>query len=167
MDTYETIKFRISSGDLELEFEGTLRSLEEFLSAPFERIIETRDLLVESTDFESSTVGDDGELKSTQRTASLSVRQIAMNLGAKKGKEVILSAAVSLQLFKGLEEFTQRDMLAEAKLAKGFYKQSITNNASSYVSALQSENILVEGRSGYFSIHPKAEIEISEKLKGL
>jgi hypothetical protein len=49
---------------------------------------------------------------------------VAAKLGASSGQEVLMAAAATLVICKGMERFTRQELLNEMKSACGYYKAS-------------------------------------------
>ena len=94
----------------------------------------------------------------------LSVKMIASKLNARLGSDVLKAAVISLALVHGRVHFSRKEILTEAQKATGYWKRSITNNASKYLETLLSAGFIIESSTGQLSLSASGEAEARNLL---
>jgi hypothetical protein len=106
-----------------------------------------------------------GESGLPGKQLDFSVKMIASKLGASSGSDVLKAGIVSLALVHGKPQFSRREILSESQKATGYWKKSITNNASKYLDTLLSLGFIVEASNGYLSLSAAGEAEATKLLQ--
>lgn len=154
-------KLRIKVGTLEIDYEGS----EEFNKADLLALLEAlHKIRAESgSDLADVEQGDsDKVVKQTGDTLSTST--VAQRLGADSGPLLALAAMAKLIISAGAESATRKQILAEMKLAKSFYKSSYGSNLGNTLKRLVQDGALHEVGTNNYSLNEKKRDELRKKL---
>lgn len=151
------IKVSTKIGDVAVDFEG---SPEEF-KALILPLVEKAWTRAASSQTISEQAAATGGAKQIGPSEMLSVRTVATRLAADNGSELVLAAAASLSIFKGMDSFSRQQLHDEMKEASGFYKVTYGSNLSSYIDTLIKNRSLLElGKDSYaLSVATRQSIE--------
>jgi DNA-directed RNA polymerase delta subunit len=89
---------------------------------------------------------------------------IAAKLNAKTGSEVALAAAAYLSLVQRKPTFTRQELLDAMKTASGRYKQSFSDNLSSYITTLAKDGKLLSPGNDTYSLSAGTASDLQKQL---
>ncbi|MBI4922086.1 MAG: hypothetical protein HY834_10075 [Devosia nanyangense] len=156
------VQFSISKGDLAVSGAVPAAYFEASVQPAMDKLLQE----IASRSSGQSAPEQSGAAAKTGASGplDLSVKTICQRLSAKTGSDLLKAGAVSLALVQGQQQFTRKEILAEAQKAAGYWKASYSNDAGRYVTTLQSQVFLIEASSGQLSLSAKAESEMMELL---
>lgn len=158
-----TVQFSLSVGDVEVAGNVPLAYFDSSVRPVMDKLLQ--DLIAGSIrQTTRATEPSSIDPKASSRL-DLSVKTICQRIGAKTGSDLLKAGAISLALVQGQQQFSRKEILAEAQKAAGYWKASYSNDAGRYVTTLQSQVFLIEGSSGQLSLSAKAEAEMMELLR--
>ena len=148
-------RIRIRMGEVEVECEGS----EAFIKK------EIPTLLEEVSKFQGVRgrhLVDHGGAKQHGKLGSTS--DIAAKPKVKKCPELIIAAAAKLALVDGANDFTNTDLLREAKGATAFFKKSYATNFAKTLKRLVKDGQLNEPSKNKFSLPPATRANLEPRL---
>lgn len=153
-------KIKIKLGPIEVEYEGS----ESFLKQELPALIKTVTELSKSAGVTLDNIESDHDKgKSDTGMPQLSITSIATKISCSSGPDLVLAAAAHLTLVKKLEVFSRKQLLAEMKVASGFYKSSYRDNLTAYLKSLLKDK-LNERSTGQYSLSASARKELGSTL---
>lgn len=146
-------KVRIKVGPLEFEYEGET----EFSMSHFKELFSHIEVLLtmpssgwcnkeqggEESDASISTSED------KTSTTKLHINGIAQKLDVKSGPDLAVAAAAYLQLNVGKESFSRQELLSTMKMAKKYYKSSMSGNLTKSLNTLVGSKLNEVGAEQY------------------
>lgn len=149
-----SIKFRVSLGALEFDYEGS----EEFFKA---EIISTIEALLQLKPINSSEgVGNKPTADSNRETGSplsgqpllMSTNNIAAKLASKSGPDLVIAACAHIAIVLGKDTFTRKEILDDMQSATSYYKESYSKSLSYALTSLLKDNKLIERSSSLYAL---------------
>jgi hypothetical protein len=151
--------FSIKIGKNESSCTGT----EAFLSQQIPVILEYLKELGRSTEIEDDIEETDDSAGSGSKITNLAVNSIAAKMNVKSGTDLILAAVFSLT--QGEKAKASRpEIIEEMKKATSYFKKSVINNLSNYLSTLIKEGKLLEQSSENYALSVGARADIESKF---
>ena len=150
------IKFQIRLGGNELNYEGD--------QAHFDSVVVPllKDLNAPSTQVRSPAAPSSD---STQVTSDLGTESIAARIGTKSGPDLILAAAAKLTFTDQKSSFSGKELLAEMKTAKSFFKASYGSNFAANLSGMVKKTSLNSSGSDSYALSHEKKTELRGLLK--
>lgn len=128
---------------MDVEFEGTEDFIDKRLSELISNVLE---LYVGHKDSMPEPLVENASVDSAQMSHShatneshnfdLSTSTIASVTNASSGSDLLIAAAAHLTLTKGMNKMLRSELLGEMQTATSYYKQTFSNNLSTYLSGL-------------------------------
>lgn len=97
------------------------------------------------------------------KTGYLAVNSIAAKMNVTSGTDLILAAVFSLTQGEKAQA-SRPEIINEMRKATSYFKKSVVNNLSNYLSTLIKEGELLEQASENYALSVKARAEIESKL---
>ena len=158
----DTAKIRLKFGQLEIDYEGPLLFLQNYLSTFMKEAI----ILCENHNSIPPT--DSVPVLEKVSTASnenkeidLSTGTIASRTQAETGPDLVLAACAYLTFVEKKNEFSRKEILDEMKNAQNYYNQNMGSNLSQHLKSLVEKKSLNQLSSGSYALNAakKAEME--------
>ena len=132
-------KLRLKLGAFEVDYEGS----DEFIKDQLPVLLKTlREIGVLGEALKGAEDVDE-ERGAGRAHKTLSTNTIAHKQQAKTGSDLAKAAAARLGIALNKESFTKKEILAEMRTAKSFYKASFASNIDSYLKTLIGEGTLL------------------------
>ena len=159
-----TAKIRIKAGDIEVEFEGTEKFIKEELLELVSSVTELKPEFIHVPGA-SSQVSVESQPEPAATGLRLSAENIAAKLGVNVGRDLLVAAAVKLQLGDGKAIFTRKEVLEEMKTAASYFSESThTKNLTAMLKALITDDLINETSKGKYSLTASAKSNLSAQL---
>lgn|SRR5262249_30777848 len=159
-----TSKIRIRMGEIEVEYEGT----EDFLKKELPDLLSAvSELYRKKADVQNEADGPaNGSRKGSTAATAGTTATIAGRLRAKvgNGRDLMIAAAARLSLVNGNETFTRKELLAEARSASAYYRDTINNNLSTTLARLVRAGDFNEVSPGNYSLSANKREELETAL---
>ena len=156
-------KFRVKLGPVEVEYEGDQEFDEKKLLGLVSEIVHIHDSsgkkVVAGAGAGHEAAGKDPV---TGGKLQMSTGDLAAKLGLKKGKDLLLAACAHLEFVLGKQTYTRDEILADAKLATGFYKTTHVNNLTLYLGRLRDK--LNEISKDTYTLNDATRADLKGKL---
>lgn len=158
-------RIRIKMGAVEIEYEGTDDFLRDELLPMVKAVAEMyKEAAGDAAITKDNGNGSDGT--GTDKTKFTgTTNQIATTLGGvSKGADLLFAAGVKLHFVDGLETFSRKQLLDEAKTATKFYKATYSNNLTTILQALVSGSMFNEPGANTYALTDGAITSAKGKL---
>jgi hypothetical protein len=156
---------RIKLGQIEIEYNGDAAFLKKDLLATVGELL---DLQKQHPDAASSShtkdEGTGGGQAGGGGKFDQSTDTMANILGASSGPDLAVAAAAHLHLVKGKPKFTRQEIIAEMRTAPGHFKDSFSNNMSSYLNGLKTKDRLRLVAEDTYALSNKEKQALEAKL---
>lgn len=114
-----------------------LKVLNPFLKEELPELIENiSELYSSSLATKSSSMNSGNPSTNGQNSINYSTSTFASKLSVSSGTDLILASAAYLHFSKNKNTFQRNELLEAAKLASGYYKDSVSSNLTSYLQTL-------------------------------
>lgn len=165
MSNEQSVKLRLKTAFVEIEYEGS----EEFLRSDLLGLItEVAEIHKAHPPIEMSTQqgseAQSGISSSNSSAINLSVKSIAAKLDVKTGPDLVLAACTYLALVANRDTFSRKDILDSMKTAANFYKQSYSNNLSTYLDRLIKDGKILQQANDVYALHVQVRSDMESKL---
>ena len=128
---------------MKVEFEGTEEFIEKRLPELISNVLKLHDSYKDNIPVPTSKPASDATAPLNQVHNSggnndfdLSTSTIAAITKANSGSDLVISAAAHLSLTKGMSKITRSELLGEMQTATSYYKQTYSNNLTTYLNGL-------------------------------
>ena len=138
-------RLRVKFGAAEIDYEGSSATLEKLIMPTVAKMI---DMVEAHADLQRGALPPQAQellvktLPPPVEPLKHSTNTIAVHLKVESGPDLAMAAAAHLALVKGQAHFTRKQILDEMKSATGFYKTTMSNNLSSSLTGLTTNNRL-------------------------
>ena len=159
-----SVKFRLTIGDVAIEYEGSESFLKDDLSDTvnvLSRLLDERG----ATSLVDQPSGQAEARAASERSSRIdfSTTTIASRMNASTGPELAIAASARLTLVDQREIFSRADILAAMKDAAGHYKTTMGSNLTATLKSLVRSRRLNETAAGTYALTAN-EKEVMEKL---
>lgn len=152
-------RIRIRIGSLELEYEGPKDFLPKTMSqalAEFRQVAQDPAMKLDQDEEDRKPPPGGGGASSTSA--------IARKLGCGSGRDLLKAACVKLQVVDSKGECQRKDILAEMRTAKTYYKKSYQNNLSSYLERMVKDGELNEVGTDSYCMPEELAASLREQI---
>ena len=154
-------RIKIKFGETEVEYEGD----QKFISGGLIKLIKDISSSLDTTGSDPSSAGADTKLKRKPAGPhTTSTSSIAQALSVNSGPGLAIAAAAHLNLVKGKDKFSHKELLAEMKGARAFYRKSHHSNLGSTLKSLVSAGRLNHIGGNDYALAQKERVKIEGKL---
>ncbi|MBV8276343.1 MAG: hypothetical protein JO170_13940 [Verrucomicrobia bacterium] len=158
-------KIRVKVRDIEIEYEGTETYLKENLPDLIQLLAELPTVEEPPVQLEEEEVLPASE-DPGKKKFELTTNMIAARLGANSGPDLILAACAHLDFVKGQQQFHRKNILAEMKDAKSYFKTSYASgNLSTNLKNLVRGKKLMEQAQDVYALDAATRSELESKLR--
>lgn len=165
MSDEQTIKIKLKTGHMEIEYEGSEDFLRSNLLDLITQIAETYKVSSSiGTPHQLTNTPEPGTTQGNTPTINLSVKSIAAKLNVTTGTELALVACVYLTLVAKRDTFSRKDILDSMKDATTFYKKSYAANLSKYLNGLVKYGKILEQANDIYALSGQLRSEMELKL---
>jgi len=165
MSNEQTIKLKLKTAHVEIEYEGS----EAFLRSDLLGLITEVAEIHKSHPFIKMPTPQGSETQlgistSGDSVINLSVKSIASKLNVKTGPDLALAACTYLALSANRDTFSRKDILDTMRTAANFYKKSYNNNLSKYLDGLIKDGKILQQANDVYALHDQVRSEMESKL---
>lgn len=158
MSDEQTIKIKLKTAHVEIEYEGSEDFLRSDLLGFITKIAEIHKM---SPPIHTP---QQGTAPSGTATINLSVNSIATKLKVRKGPELVLAACAYLAIVENRTNFRREEILESMKTATTFYKKSYGSNFSHYLDRLVKNGKILQQSKGVYALSAQVRSEMELKL---
>jgi hypothetical protein len=152
-------RFKMRTGALEFEFEGS----EAFLTEQLAELVST--LASRSPQMTTLSAVQSGGGQTNANPLELTTASIAARLNTKSGPDLIVAACAQLTFVEGKEVFSRDDIIEKMKTATGYFKGTFVNNLTKYLQGLVKSGRLIERAAQTYSLSAAARSEVEAKVR--
>ena len=147
----------IKHADIEIGYTGDIGLLEKAMSITSNKLTDSLSVPMQKA--------AQGKGMSLVDTSDHSTSTIAKVLEAETGPRLLMAAAAKLAISDGKDRLSRKDILEEMKKGIPYYKQSYSNNMSSYLARLiKGGDLRIIGKKSY-TLSPKAMEELRNVIQ--
>ena len=158
-------KFRVSFGQLELEYEGSESFLKNDLADLLDKMRSSLEDFGETLGPDSSSgMGQDPSSTDGSRQVDFSTETIASRINAESGPDLAVAAAAHLTLVRKQDTFTRAEILAQMQGATPYYKTTMSSNLTSSLTSLVKAQRINKTSSGAYALTAKEKASLEGLL---
>ena len=165
MPNDQTIKLKLKTANVEIEYEGSESFLRSELLTLVAKVADVN--LTVSPIGASSPHEDNPHPNATPDntpTINLSVMSIASKLKVTNGPELALAACAHLTFVNKRDTFSRKEILKSMQAAASLYKQSYGSNLSQMLDRLIRGNKILQQNSDVYALHYQVRSDMEAKL---
>jgi len=161
----QTIKLRLKTAQVEIEYEGSESFLRSDLLGILDEIAETHksNPPIEPTNLQVTDTQSDST-SNIETDIKLTIRSIASKLNVKTGTDLILAACIYLALVAKHDIFRRDDIQKEMKNAASYFKKSYISNFGNSLNTLIRSGKIHEQEKDVYALPIQVRSEMEAKL---